>query len=615
MQRFKVSKPLEDPEDVTAPPMSDSEEEEFAPVQCYQDSSDDDGVPARGDMGRTAFISKKSSMPANATKGYGGVNRTSEATEAPRRFSSRSKKRAVDDVEDSEVEGKKLSSCSKKAKTSRLEGSKLGSHMGDGFLVERNKKPQKAVFGKKARNLKNADSSSESTPRRGLQMPKSMSASSSPEKARRLKTTHLGLEPSSPVAPKPKPLKVSKSQIQSDSSELSELESSVCSDPPRALKSQKKEKLNRRQPKKGKRKIVKELTPEEVSQQPRFKMPEGYDDYATQNELSHVDMLTIEDLQRGNKTDLGPDKASCPMCDEPVDKQWLGEFSKNKRMSIARQAKFCHLHKKRSAKETYAAKGYPEIDWGVLESRIAGQHDFLESLINGEASHYGNAHQESINAGKNRTLLKTEDYPTPGYYGLHGMSVMTETIIDMFSALLRERAPRYKLISARGYTGFVQSVLVPELAVKLIREDLSLGDEDEARAIMEESRAIGEILHDEKRESQGQLRSHLGGDDQKGAGEEENGKEDRLGANAKPRGGGEDVTVNLKIQEIDDSDSDLSSLASLGGKKPAAVRTLEVLDSDSELSSIGSPGEKQPAAGKTLEVLDSDSELSSLPDL
>lgn len=581
-QRTKASKPLEEPEDVTAPPMSDSEEEEIDPVQRYQDSSDDDGIPARGDMGRTTFISKKSSAPANATKSHGGPKGSSRAAESPKWRSARLKKRAVDDVEDAEAEEGDLFNSSKKTKMSGLKGfSNLGSHMEDGFLVERQKKPQKAVFGKKGRNLKNADSSRDSTPRRGLQMPESMSASSSPEKANKFRTTHLDMELLSPVAPKSKSSKASKSQVQSDTSELSELDSSVCSDPPRALKGRQKEKINRRQPKKGKMKIVKELTPEIMSQQPKFKMPEGYNDFATQNELTHVDMLTCEDLQRGKKADLGPDMALCPMCDEPVDKPWLSEFSKNQRMTIARQAKFCHLHKKRSAKDIYAARGYPEINWETLESRIAGQHDFLESLINGETSHYGDAHRESINTGKNRTLLKTEDYPTPGYYGLRGMSVMTETIVEMFSSLLRERAPRYNLISARGYTGFVQSVLVPELAVRLIREDMSLDNEEEARVMMEESRTIGEILHDEKRESQSQVRSNLEGDGQEGAEDEK-----KLGANGKAGGSGEDVSVNLRVQEVDDSDSDLSSLASLGGKQPAAGKTLEVLDSDSELSSL-----------------------------
>ncbi|ROV97283.1 hypothetical protein VSDG_04700 [Cytospora chrysosperma] len=582
MQPARVSKPLKEPEDVMAPPMSDSEEEEFDSVQHYRDSSDDDSQPARGDMGRTNFIPKKTSTPADGARGYGGMKATSKTAEAPRWRSARpQKKRAMDDVEDAEAGNSDAFNPGKKARTSGGKGSSsLGSHMGDGFLVERRRKPQKAMFGKKARNMKNAGSSRESTPRRNFEKHSSMSASPSPEKAK-FKATRLDFDLSSPAAPKPKPLNSSKAQDHSESSELSEVDSSVCSDPPQPLKGRRKEKPNWRQPSERRRKNVKESTPEDVSQRSKFKMPEGYDDFATQNELAHVDMSTCEDLQRGQEADLGPDKALCPMCDEPVDKDWLNEFSKNQRMSIARQAKFCHMHKKRSAKDIWAARKYPEIDWGTLESRIAAQHDFLESLINGETSHYGDVHRESINTGKNRTLLKTEDYPTPGYYGLRGMSVMTETIVEMFSALLRERAPRYKLISARGYTGFVQSVLVPELAVKLIQEDMSLGDEEAARVVMEESRAIGEIIHDEKKESRGQMRGNIGGG---GQGIPDRGKEP--GSDGKASGGGEDVSVALRIQEIDDSDSDLSSLASSSGKQVAAGRVLEVLDSDSELSSL-----------------------------
>ncbi|KUI61636.1 Restriction of telomere capping protein 4 [Cytospora mali] len=606
-RRTGVPKPLKEPEDITAPPMESSEsEEELDAVPRYQDSSDDD-QPARGDMGRSTFGSKKVPTSINGTRGYGGTKSTSTAIGTTQLRSARTrKKRAVDDIENTGAEESDILNSGKKAKMSGENSfSSIGSHMGDGYLVERQKKPLKARFGKNARKLDNASSSRDSTPRRKFEMPESMSASSSPEKAHDFRTTQLELEPSSPVALRSKPSRTSKSRAQSESSELSELESSVCSDPPRPLKARKIQKPNRRQPKKGRKKNMKESTPEDVSQQPKFKMPEGYDDFTKENEPARVDIR--EGLQQLKKSKLDPGKALCPMCDEPIDKKWLGEFSRNQRMSITRQAKFCQLHKKRSAKETWEAKGYPEVNWGNLETRIARQHAFLESLINGEASHFGEVHRETIQTGKNRTLLKTEDYLTPGYYGLRGMSIMTETIIEMFSALLRERAPKYKLISARGYTGFVQSVLVPELAVKLIQEDMSLHDEEEARVVMKESRAVGEILNDEKQESRTQMRGRLGGDAQEDA------MGGKPGVNGKKSDGGENVSVNLRIQVVNDSDSELSSLAS-SIEKPLVDIKKTIMDSDSALSSPASSGRKEPA-GMTLEGLDSDSELSSLADL
>ncbi len=49
-----------------------------------------------------------------------------------------------------------------------------------------------------------------------------------------------------------------------------------------------------------------------------------------------------------------------------------------------------------------------------------------------------------------------------------------------------------QVVSARGVTVYVQTVLVLELAVRLITEDIMVDDE-EARKIMRDSVGIGEI--------------------------------------------------------------------------------------------------------------------------
>lgn len=48
-----------------------------------------------------------------------------------------------------------------------------------------------------------------------------------------------------------------------------------------------------------------------------------------------------------------------------------------------------------------------------------------------------------------------------------------------------------------GVSGFVQAVLVPELAVQLIREDMAGKSELDAVAILAESMEVGEILNPE----------------------------------------------------------------------------------------------------------------------
>lgn len=199
------------------------------------------------------------------------------------------------------------------------------------------------------------------------------------------------------------------------------------------------------------------------------------------------------------KRHLNPGVAHCPMCGAPVDNAWLEGFSDQQRMTFARQLELCRLHTTKTVKPTWIEKGYPSIDRDNVaqQMKTSSNQDYVESLIRGGASHSqsGILLQEQIRTGKNKTLFANlDDDPTPGYYGPRGMNLMIEVIVELFSNLLRERASQDLHISARGYSSFLQIVLVPELSIRLIQEVMSL-DEGEARKVMEESRAVGELLN------------------------------------------------------------------------------------------------------------------------
>lgn len=613
---------MEEPEDVTAPPIdtdgNDSDEPDFG--DPHYDSSDDE--PARGDISRSDFKPVPTSKTIGAVAGRGGTTLTSQDTGTPQRRSARSGwKRAVEGVEDPDTD---VSSPKKRAKTTNHPP--LGSHIGNGFLVNKKSNPPKAKYGKKSSRTKPVDMSRESTPRRTFERVKSMSESVSPQQTRKFNSLIPGSEASSP-SKTPRASKVSKTKTkEGESSSLSDLDSDdVLSDPPRPGNGlghdqkrnhkQQKEKETKRKPKKPAKNISRQLSADEdISQRPEFRMPDGYNDFASATELAGFDMPLYPETTTDKKANLAPDRAPCPMCHEPVDKEWLNEYSKGQRMSIARQAKFCHQHKKRSARELWDAKGYPKVDWEQLESRIEAHQSYIESLINGAESHFGERLREKIRSGKNRTLFKTDDYPVPGYYGLRGMSAMTESIVDAFSSLLRERAPRDRLISARGHTGYVQSVLVPELGVRLIKEDMGIADDEEARAVMRESRAVGVILNDERAEPRvvAQAKADAMDNDSGGHVDDAPGTKD----NASGMGGGsndDDGKVDLRIQRVDDSDSDVSSLSPPGGQRPKTLKKGRINNGNSDLGRLASLGKgEEPIALGRDAVDDSDSDLSSL---
>ncbi|KAG9242982.1 RTC4-like domain-containing protein [Calycina marina] len=185
--------------------------------------------------------------------------------------------------------------------------------------------------------------------------------------------------------------------------------------------------------------------------------------------------------------------ASCPICTKPVDKNHLNSLG---RMSMEQQSRFCQNHQRGTAKEEWRVKGYPEIDWGALNSRVKHHHDFLQSVIMGEDSYFRRILDDKIECGKDRTLLKSTTNLTPGYYGSRGAQLITNNIMREFTRLLKERAVQDRVIMARGPVSFAQTVLVPEVTTLLIMEDMKV-NEEKARQILGESAPLGEILHEE----------------------------------------------------------------------------------------------------------------------
>lgn len=247
-------------------------------------------------------------------------------------------------------------------------------------------------------------------------------------------------------------------------------------------------------------------TKEVFSQRPVFKVP-GLDDLDSFDDIASLDTATTPRESQDTSWDhleveelQSTTTPRCPICHEEVDSKLLEKHSTRGKMSVRQQTAFCRLHKRLSAEAAGAEKGYPNIDWETLDSRCSAYQSFLQNILEGrQTSHYRKVLKERVDSGKNRTLLTSQDNLTPGYYGPRGLQVMTEFIMSALSDVIRRRAVEDKLISARSYTGYVQTVLVPELAVRLIMEDMSVTGE-RAREVLDESVEIGELLYEEARD-------------------------------------------------------------------------------------------------------------------
>lgn len=205
-------------------------------------------------------------------------------------------------------------------------------------------------------------------------------------------------------------------------------------------------------------------------------------------------------------------EVACPFCYQAVDADLLRTYSKGRTLSIRQQMKFCDFHKKNSAEGAWKAKGYPSIDWDHLDSRLECHQRPIRRIIEGEQSYYKSILADKLATGQERTLKQTERSLAPGYYGNRGLRLMSEYIIRYFNEMLRERAVEDPVISGRGTTVFVSTVLVPELATRLIMEDMAVGME-EARQILADSADMGDLLH----EDVGDIVTEISGDAEGGS--------------------------------------------------------------------------------------------------
>lgn len=204
-------------------------------------------------------------------------------------------------------------------------------------------------------------------------------------------------------------------------------------------------------------------------------------------------------------------KVPCDICHAQVDllvkQEYEDRYGEN--TNVRRQNAFCKYHKQHEARHIWQQQGYPEISWGRLETRMREQHPRLINILHGHSpSMFRQELAKQIASRGDRTIKttyagSTSSTVSTGYYGPRGQKLMLEHISAQLSDELREASLTDALISSAGVgggvSGFVQSVLVPEMAVGLVAKDMKV-TEDKARQILVDSKALGEMLHDEERE-------------------------------------------------------------------------------------------------------------------
>ncbi|KAL2871067.1 RTC4 family protein [Aspergillus lucknowensis] len=213
---------------------------------------------------------------------------------------------------------------------------------------------------------------------------------------------------------------------------------------------------------------------------------------------SAVSCASLE-IPTNNEDDV-QEEYLCPMCKESVDPGLLIMFRAQPRQRIRDQQVFCDSHKQSSAEKVWKEKGYPTIDWEGFDERIQSHFDDLEKImVPDSGSYYWNVLDTTLKSGKAKNFRLTLDgdgleMMSCGYYGTRGSGKMLQAITSRFARKLRRLAAEDHIVKQAGVVVYAQAVLVPELAVRLIKEDMKV-DDDSARQIMRESIEVGEKLN------------------------------------------------------------------------------------------------------------------------
>lgn len=471
---------------VDAPPLSDSESS--------------DGLPARGEIGRSTF-GKVTNAGKKKRNGKKTPRSSSPAVSSPKiRSSGRTSRKDSEHPE----ELKRGSENEVGSTDVKSEGGGLGDH----FMDDMDRLVQQRQQGGPVAGSQTKKSFGGSL-RRKLQGQKTFSSKPvSPEKQKPKFMVPEGFESDTEtnsaasagfVVPTDLPARISFPQRQNKH----------FVSPPVIISTRGGPKAKRKQfnmPDEGRKAKNARTSPEPPPKpRPAFQIPELFSSSfdAEDSTLLPADEGPDQDLTRdcssliSEATTSASSAPICPMCNEEVDKELLDNFKpKRRHMSLQEMQQFCLLHKETSARTTWMDRGYPDIKWTGLEERMRRQHPFLKQILEGGESHFGDIFSQKVKTGQNKNLRKLEESLTPGYYGVRGFRAMSEHLVREFSSLLRKRSVKDRLVSARGHTLYVQCVLVPELAVRLIMEDMDVRAE-EARVIMTESKWVGELLNEE----------------------------------------------------------------------------------------------------------------------
>jgi hypothetical protein len=186
----------------------------------------------------------------------------------------------------------------------------------------------------------------------------------------------------------------------------------------------------------------------------------------------------------------------CPFC----CKRLPASFIESPPTASRAKYMFCQRHENAEILEQGKSRGYPSSFDGIqFRYRIQKLLPAIKRVINSPTESEFLVLQRKKTSRKNAAApmiqMKMFEDSQPGYYGPRGAELISQILMEKFGERIRRSDNLFSALKfCGGVTGYVSSVLVPEVGVRLIMEDMDVVWE-KARDVMKESVEFGAVVN------------------------------------------------------------------------------------------------------------------------
>src|SRR5579859_717418 len=186
----------------------------------------------------------------------------------------------------------------------------------------------------------------------------------------------------------------------------------------------------------------------------------------------------------------------CPFCYKVLP----DSFTESPPTASRARVIFCQQHENAEILEMGKLKQYPSsFNTKRLRSRIQSLFPEIKAVIKSPTESEFLALQRTKTSRKNAAApmiqMKLMEDSQPGYYGPQGAELISQIMMEKFGDTIRRKDKLFSALKfCGGVTGYVSTVLVPEVGVRLIMEDMCV-DWEKAKEIMKESVEYGAVVN------------------------------------------------------------------------------------------------------------------------